>query len=407
MSRDPTFTSAPSRSRRLLPGCAIFSCGCAVVILLLIGGVAAWVCNYNRNPNPFPLEPETAFDMPGIPMTFEFLDPGETVLVLCVDHARGPTSTVLAKCDVGSGTVIGSRQLPFLASRMALSPSGELAAVAGIALSLDKDHTPVPPHTTRMLLLNVRDLSVVAETEEPFPAQSLDTCLAESLRVVPVPGRKAWVLGSPARDGESYTLSLRDDGTLAEMASESFVMPRNRWLSAIVAVSPNNPSSLLVGRLISSQYQWDTWVTDTGEHTSYAPAVGDGLPNGYVPSGVTGAPHLAMPNQGTLPQIAWTEGCRYAHFWGCAEHSTDAQLFACAGSWEVHAEYFSLYSRDNKLRSRIEIRSFPSWQEIAAGELWGEANQVTALRISPGGQRLVTGHRDGTVRIWNLAPTAR
>jgi WD40 repeat protein len=331
------------------------------------------------------------------------------MLVLCLDQARGPTSAELAKCDLASGTVIESRELPFAASRMALSPSGELVAVAGIVPSPDsrdmnllrKKGAVIRPHTLRMVLLKGSDLSPLAESDEPWPAEWFEFTLAESLRLVAVPGTKAWALGCTAPGAESYSVSLRDQDTLAETKKELFAMRPDARSTAVVAVSPNDPASVLVGRYIDmrSSYQWDTWDTDSGKHGSYVARVGSGLPKGFY------SPLLAMPEQGRLPEIVWA--CWPVEISRCTVLSVHAQLFARAENGWIGAEFVGPVFEENRYWCRIEIRYFRSWQEITTGEIRGEGNQVTAMRFPPVGERLVTGHRDGSVRIWNLAPSVR
>jgi hypothetical protein len=67
--------------------------------------------------------------------------------------------------------------------------------------------------------------------------------------------------------------------------------------------------------------------------------------------------------------------------------------FSPCGRWAATAE-----------RNRVRVWALPGWEQ--RWELAGHSAEVTALAFAPGGDRLLTGQRDGTVRTWDMGTGA-
>lgn len=382
-------------------------CGCLLVVAIVVGGwagVSIW--QLNRNPDPFPWRPYCQWTLSQIPLRLDFVDRDGSLLVLCGDHVPISDALSIQRCDVKTGTILSSHELPFPVSAFAASPNTDSVLVAGILPSPDQVYVAIgvpdgvtpKSHVLRLTTLRLSDWAVDAEYEEELEATSFAYEFMCSLRVEALPAREAWVVGIGDLKKATYHVSLHDQKTLAKVDSRT--LPSGiEPLEPCLSIDPISPSTVRVcTRLSSDSCRWDSWATDSGELTTVeVPGQNDDYDEDW---------HwlLAISDNVSLSDCyVQRVGPFFTPLGGLGSISPKSMFYAGAVYFPMASTVLPLPVTEGRVhRTNLGIWNLAPRKRIVSGLFQGRANAITVMRFSPDNEFLVTGHQGGDIRLWRL-----
>lgn len=401
-TRDGVSERAPARRLSRLVQCTCLV-GCGTLLAIPLGLVLfwhVWQWRLNRNPDPFPWRPDSEWTLSNVSSAWEFVKEDGSLIMLRWDYISNrsyPPIPRVVRCDVETGRILSEGALPFPATALAVSPNSDSVLIVEVPPTphdriprRSGEQLPLRRHVLRMARLRLPDWAVEAEIQEEIMYTGSSSELAYSLHVVPMPARRAWVVGIAGPEEDEYRVSLRDEVTLVEIESRSFPSQRLSQFR-IIAVDTENPLRILIGREEKdrgARYRWDSWETDSGEAAFTKVRWGTGLPSppGFgwrfgLPHGV-GLSDLVVYGEMTVSAL-----------------SPDGVFAVRAMNYKSEA---CMPVPLPPMRTDLAIWSLAPEKLIVAGKLQGEENAITTLRFSRDNRFLVTGHQGGTIRVWKL-----
>lgn len=416
-TRDGASELVPARRlARLAARTCLVGCGVLVAIpvgLIVFGFVWQW--RLNRNPDPFPWRPAREWTLPnGVPRAVDFCEEDGSLIILCDEGRRSVAGTHVVRFDVETGRILSEHALPFPATAMAVSSHSDSVLIAQVPPAphdgiprRSGERRPLRRHVLQMATLRLPDWAVEAEVEEEIKCTRSSYELAAPIRVVAMPSRRAWVIAIPDFEQGTYRLSLRDQKTLTELQSQTvpFGGP-----TLGTALGPEDRSTVLMGSGEYASSRWLLWQPETDEVTF---------------SEVKDRSTLRVKPQRRAGSARWDIFCPQPFhpphlpdgmvLSSCLAHSTYGPPMLSAVSREstfvasamIVQTMASMPVPLPPIRTYLAIWNAESGKLLAAGILQGEANMIRTLWFSNDNRFLVTGHNDGTIRLWKLAGSRR
>jgi WD40 repeat protein len=245
------------------------------------------------------------------------------------------------------------------------------------------DGQPLRPHVLHLSCLRISDWSVVSETKEELQPTSLSSYWEDSLRVRWMPDGNAWILGIGDPKQGTYRISLHDPNTLETRDQHTFPKALHNE-KALLCLDDSDSSTIVLGRPDSRHYRWDLWETDSGSVRSVetSPAeMNPSDPDAFRPSEYS----LATPCEASAL-------------------SAGASFYAEALSGQMRAAGPVPIFSDNGYLADLEVEDLARHSVIVRGKFQGEAEAITSLRFTPDNKQLLSGHKGGIVRVWDLKP---